>query len=165
MIEKITIVNDFTSSAFVRHPFVRVLSAFIDKIVDNKKHGNWRKLVNYSEKDRIKAFERFVTLLVENKLGNDAHIQPFWNYGKYCYLDYEVIGKMETFTNDSNYIMSKTGMKTSIEQDHISSGGSTSDLAKVYFAELPNTLIEKLHQWYKIDFEMFNYDHKDFLSK
>ena len=46
MTEKITIVNDFTSSAFVRHPFVRVVSAFIDKIVDNK-HGNWRKLVNY----------------------------------------------------------------------------------------------------------------------
>ena len=163
MPEKITIVNDFTSSAFVRHPFVRVVSAFIDKIVDNK-HGNWRKLVNYSEKDKIKAFERFVTLLVENKLGNDPHIHPFWNSGKYCYLDYEVIGKMETFTNDSNYIMSKTGMKTSIEQDHVSSGGSTSDKAKVYFAKLPNTLIEKLHQWYKIDFEMFNYEHKDFLS-
>ena len=105
-----------------------------------------------------------MTLLVENKLKNDPHIHPFWNSGKYCYLDYEVIGKMETFTNDSNYIMSKTGMKTSIEQDHISSGGSTSDLAKVYFAKLPSALIEKLHQWYKIDFEMFNYDHKDFLS-
>ena len=71
---------------------------------------------------------------------------------------------METFANDSNYIMSKTGMKTSIEQDHISSGGSTSDLAKVYFAKLPSALIEKLHQWYKIDIEMFNNDHKDFLS-
>ena len=105
-----------------------------------------------------------MTLLVENKLRDDVHIQSFWNRCKYCYLDYEVIGKMETFTNDSNYIMSKTGMKTSIEQDHISSGGSTLDLAKVYFAKLPNKLIEKLHKWYKIDFEMFNYDHKYFLS-
>ena len=111
------------------------------------------------------AFERFVTLLVEKKLGEvDPHIEPFWRACDYCYLDYEVIGKMDTFTNDSNYIMSKTGMRASIEQEHISSGGSTSDLAKVYFAKLPNKLIEKLHQLYKIDFEMFNYDHKDFLS-
>ena len=102
-------------------------------------------------------------LLVENKL-KDVHLKPFWNHCKYCYLDYEVIGKMETFTNDSNYIMSKTGMKPSIEQDHVSSGGSTSDLTKVYFAKLPIELIEKLYKWYKIDFEMFNYDHKDFLS-
>ena len=36
--------------------------------------------------------------------------------------------------------------------------------SKLYFAKLPNALIEKLHKWYKMDFEMFNYDHKDFLS-
>ena len=71
---------------------------------------------------------------------------------------------METFTNDSNYIMAKTGMRPSIEQEHISSGGSTSDLAKVYFANIPNKLTKKLQQLYKIDFEMFNYDIQDFLS-
>ena len=54
MPEKITVVNDFTSSAFVRHPFVRVLSAFIDKIVDND-YKNWRELVNYHKKYRIKV--------------------------------------------------------------------------------------------------------------
>ena len=54
MPEKITVVNDFTSSAFVRHPFVRVVSAFIDKIVDND-YKNWRELVNYHKKYRIKV--------------------------------------------------------------------------------------------------------------
>ena len=52
--EKITIVNDFTSSAFVRHPFVRVVSAFIDKIVDND-YKNWRKLVNYNKRNKSKV--------------------------------------------------------------------------------------------------------------
>ena len=52
--EKITIVNDFTSSAFVRHPFVRLVSAFIDKIVDNN-YKNWRKLVNYNKRYKIKV--------------------------------------------------------------------------------------------------------------
>ena len=52
--EKITIVNNFTSSAFVRHPFVRVVSAFIDKIVDVN-YLNWRNLVNYNKKNKIKV--------------------------------------------------------------------------------------------------------------
>ena len=52
--EKITIVNDFTSSAFVRHPFVRVVSAFIDKIVDEN-YRNWRNLVNYNKLYKIKV--------------------------------------------------------------------------------------------------------------
>ena len=94
----------------------------------------------------------------------DPHLHPFWNECNYCNLNYEVIGKMETFTNDSNYIMAKTGMRPSIEQEHISSGGSTSDLAKVYFANIPNKLTKKLQQLYKIDFEMFNYNIQDFLS-
>ena len=54
MSEKITIVNDFTSSAFVRHPFVRVVSAFIDKIVDND-YRNWRELVAYQKKHKFKV--------------------------------------------------------------------------------------------------------------
>ena len=54
MPEKIAIVNDFTSSAFVRHPFVRVVSAFIDKIVDND-YRNWRELVNYHKQYKIKV--------------------------------------------------------------------------------------------------------------
>ena len=53
-LEKITIVNNFTSNAFVRHPFVRLVSAFIDKIVDND-YKNWRELVNYHKKYKIKV--------------------------------------------------------------------------------------------------------------
>ena len=53
-LEKITIVNNFTSNAFVRHPFVRLVSAFIDKIVDNS-YKNWRKLVNYNKRYKSKV--------------------------------------------------------------------------------------------------------------
>ena len=52
--EKRIIVNNFTSSAFVRHPFVRLVSAFIDKVVDDN-YKNWRKLVKYKKKYKIKV--------------------------------------------------------------------------------------------------------------
>jgi hypothetical protein len=52
--EKRIIVNNFTSSAFVRHPFVRLVSAFIDKVVDGD-YKNWRKLIMYSKKEKFKV--------------------------------------------------------------------------------------------------------------
>ena len=65
MSEKSTIIDNFTSSAFVRHPFVRLVSGFIDKIVDND-YKNWRKLVMYSEKDKFKV--NYMGLLMESSI-------------------------------------------------------------------------------------------------
>ena len=65
--EKITIVNDFTSSAFVRHPFVRVVSAFIDKIVDND-YSNWRELINYNKYNKKYKIKVKVSNLITSVL-------------------------------------------------------------------------------------------------
>ena len=46
---------------------------------------------------------------------------------------------------------------TFISESHVSSGGSTKDLAKNYFSELDVTMVKKLHEFYKVDFEMFDY--------
>ena len=85
-----------------------------------------------------------------------------------CNLKYDLIGKMETFTQDSNYIMEKIGMKSpkivADEKEHVSSGNSSEEMAKDLFAKLPNHLIEKLYDLYKLDFEMFDYEYKQYLS-
>ena len=53
------------------------------------------------------AFEKFATLLVEKKIKADPHIEPLWSRCGLCYLDIDVIGKMETFEMDSNYLVTK----------------------------------------------------------
>ena len=70
--EKITIVNDFTSSAFVRHPFVRLVSAFIDKIVDNS-YKNWRKVVNYNKRYKTKVCKLLLVYIVSS-LYKQSHL-------------------------------------------------------------------------------------------
>ena len=120
---------------------------------------------------KFQAFERFIQILIaqENRnIINDVHVMPFWKRCDMCNLNYDLIGKMETFTQDSNYIMEKIGMKSPkivvAEKEHVSSGNSSEEMAKNLFARLPNDLIEKLYDLYKLDFEMFDYEYKQYLS-
>ena len=72
---------------------------------------------------------------------------------------------METFSRDTEHIMSKIGMKDDdlSYHEHKSTGDSTTDLALELFAKLPKNLKKQLYEVYKIDFEMFEYDAKPFL--
>ena len=47
------------------------------------------------------------------KISQDVHVEPFWKRCDMCNLNYNIIGKMETFTKDSNYILENTGMNAS----------------------------------------------------
>lgn len=47
---------------------------------------------------------------------------------------------------------------------HESSGSSSEDLAKKYFAMVNQTKILQLYDIYKLDFEMFGYDLEPYLS-
>ena len=72
---------------------------------------------------------------------------------------------METFANDTKYIMSNIGMPLDelTYQEHVSTGDPTETLALELFSKLPKDLVKQLYQIYKIDFEMFGYDPKPFL--
>ena len=47
---------------------------------------------------------------------------------------------------------------------HVSSGGSTERLAHEYFSLLDREAINKLYDLYKVDFELFDYNHVDYLQ-
>ena len=53
---------------------------------------------------------------------------------------------------------------TFISESHVSSGGSTKDLAKNYFWELDVTMVKKLHEFYKVAFEMFDYSPDEYFK-
>ena len=42
-------------------------------------------------------------------------------------------------------------------ETHVSSGGSTKELARKYFSEMDIDTVKRLYQLYKVDFEMFGY--------
>lgn len=43
-------------------------------------------------------------------------------------------------------------------------GHTASNMAKIYFAQLTRSETEKLYQKYQLDFELFDYDMKEYLK-
>jgi hypothetical protein len=68
------------------------------------------------------------------------------------------------------YIALNTGLhsndksETVEDRKHVSSGGSTFDLAKSYFSRLDTSQVQALYEYYKFDFEAFGYDHREFYA-
>ena len=51
-----------------------------------------------------------------------------------------------------------------ILESHVSSGGSTKDLARKYFSELDLDTVASLYNLYKVDFEMFGYSPDSYIK-
>ena len=49
-------------------------------------------------------------------------------------------------------------------ETHVSSGGSTRDLARKYFSELDIMMVRRLYEFYKVDFEMFGYSPDEYFE-
>ena len=64
--EKLEFIKEFKTFTFVRHPFIRIVSTFRDKII-NRNYLNWTSLVAYKKNapSRIgNSFRRFVTSIL-----------------------------------------------------------------------------------------------------
>jgi len=161
-----SLANHSTSFSMVRHPFERLVSAFQDKIVDNS-DPFYERVVdhiinNYGEIN----FENFVHMIIKksktrcrrlNKCGLDKHWKPFISRCGYCDIPYKVIAKAENFAQDQKFIGKLGNIDFKTVATHVSSGGSTKELAKKYFSQLSLDTVKKLFSIYKVDFEMFGY--------
>ena len=85
------------------------------------------------------------------------HWRPFISRCNYCTIPYTVIGRLETMEEDLQYIKQITSLEFELVKKNPSSGGSTTDLARMYFGQLNKTVMMQLYELYRVDFEMFGY--------
>lgn len=160
---------------FVRHPFVRLVSAYQDKIKDKGFHSSFyeSKKPDYNGTLEFRQFVQIFLKRIDAMDRLDKHVKinehamAFWAKCAPCHLRYDVIGKVETSTEDAKYIAAKTGMPNAPYANRrlqTSSGGSTEDLARQYFSTLSKGEVKRLYDYYKFDFDAFGYDHKEFLA-
>ncbi|XP_041357743.1 carbohydrate sulfotransferase 10-like [Gigantopelta aegis] len=114
-----SIRNDYLKVMFVREPYRRLFSAYVDKLV--QPHGYyWNrtgKHITYHSKKRNKrnmacghnvSFEDVVNYVVhaETTLRHrDIHFAPMHHQCNICSVDYQMIGKMETFRYDTVFFL------------------------------------------------------------
>ena len=169
--------NNLFLFTFVRHPFERLVSAYKNKVLD----GSYKKMEKVEYRrwlDAHKTFPEFIQLVL-NDLKENEHADGHWNqYSKGCLdcdIQYDVIGRMETFEEDVKYIILKNGWEhilpiESITKVHMNKGNTAGikeneDKKKEclrYFSKLKNSQTQELYEIYKLEFEMLDYDASDY---
>ncbi|KAK3878214.1 hypothetical protein Pcinc_017137 [Petrolisthes cinctipes] len=180
------LLNSSLRFIIVRHPFTRLLSAYVDKMtVDTPKPVtfNFRQL----QRDIISRYRReedpdspyptfseFIQYVLEST-ENFTTIKhwkkslcwkPYWVSCHVCSMDYQLVMKLETMQEDERFLITLAGLTELKQQVHEwrnnkSSQNSTNK--STYFRQLSTKQMYQLYDLYRLDFELFDYNLDQYL--
>ncbi|XP_037781898.1 LOW QUALITY PROTEIN: carbohydrate sulfotransferase 11-like [Penaeus monodon] len=164
-------LETYTKMIVVRHPFERLLSAYLDKFVVS---GNSYYMKNFARPIMKKfrgddsqvpetgdglTFGGFVRYVISLKKYSyfDEHWKPISELCYPCAIRYDVIVKYETLIEDSERFLRLIGAPADLHFPP-ANPRNTSRVLKKYFADIPRKQQEDLFWVYKKDFKIFEYD-------
>lgn len=163
---------------FVRHPFVRLISAYRDKIQNTnqiyyeligmdilKFFGNISNPPASVEKAHadgiVPSFYHFIQYLLSFEAGNytefDAHWQQTFRLCHPCLIDYDFIGKMETVDEDAAQLLRILHVDNIVNFQPWITRRTEPSWIKTWFANIPMEYRRKLYKIYEADFRLFGY--------
>ena len=96
---------------------------------------------------------------------------PFLERCMYCDVEYDVIGKSETFDDDLRFVAQAKGVDELLDtlgeklnSNAPESGTGETERTKKYFDELTRSEKEKVLEMYRIELEMFGYDAEPYMQ-
>lgn len=177
--EALQMMKEFGKIMTVRHPFTRIVSAYVDKMTGTEYEKLRRRIVekyrtatNSSRSPNIPTFQEFARYLVDVIPLNphpkevkfmDRHWKPFYLNCAPCNIDYDLILKLETINEDTMYVSQRyhLGIKEVALKHHKSSNSTNTTLT--FFKTLPQHITQALYQRFRVDFLMFNYSVSPYL--
>lgn len=141
--------------SFVRNPFSRVLSAFLDKI--ERKAPESKLFYDWVEQDKSRNgdFKNFVLFISQQQLkAKDKH----WSLQKrnifFEYIKYEMIGRLENFNHSIQVIQQNSGIDFRDLKTHSPHKTDAGSKLRDYYDEGTS---ERVIDIYSEDFKSFNY--------
>jgi len=173
-----TAITNSLVFTIVRHPFERLVSAYRDKFELAKKYAYVYtmyagKILGLPssvdiESQRVKrpTFSQFVDYLLRVPVQQyNDHWIPYWLHCHVCEVEYDIIGKMETISDDMEFIVEKSGLAaTNISLPWTNRRNSGEGISLKYFRTLTSDQVRGLYRIYKLDFEMFGYQVEPYLD-
>ena len=161
--------NKLLSFSFVRHPFERLVSAYKDKVLSNDGHYfkySFRNAAALRWYQNNKSFPAFVDLVLNGYKGirvPNVHWSPITPHCKYCEIEYDVIGRIETFREDVQYIVVKNNLQNVLPLEKSAVAMNSKKTVSTYsthdyLSQLSKAKIDSLYKFYQLDFELFGYD-------
>jgi hypothetical protein len=154
--------NNFFCFTFSRNPFSRVLSGYLEKILENKEEK--KEIIeilgwNSSEITQQITFEKFLSALFiqrRNPIEMNSHWRPMTQQLFANIIQYDFVGQIENFEED----ISELGQKLSIKEIkqyarrrlHIR---GASDKCKDYYSDYTKKMVIDI---YESDFKYFGYN-------
>ncbi|XP_037811560.1 carbohydrate sulfotransferase 11 [Lucilia sericata] len=177
------------SFLFVRDPFERIVSGYRNKLEGGKNtyyKTLARRIISKFRKHPIAGggrsksgptFNEFVQYLIDqHEQGKqfDEHWSPIYSFCTPCSINFTIIGKVETFNRDSEFIIRQAGLESlllgtlpktlSRKIGNLSKGARTNISLEKYFAEINRSTLDQLLKIYKLDFELFDYDYTKYYN-
>jgi len=168
-----------------RHPFERLLSAYRDKLEsldrdiinrDGWYFSKYGKAIVSEYRENISGnlsskaeptWKEFVTYLINTPITKfDEHWMPMWMLCSPCVVRYTAIAKMESFSEDTQFIINEAGLEDSltVEWKHRTGTVGNSDTIVDYYSQLTKSEIAALYTKYRLDFELYGYDPDPYLD-
>ncbi|XP_059140498.1 carbohydrate sulfotransferase 9-like isoform X1 [Physella acuta] len=103
-----------TKLLFVRDPYSRIFSAYVDKLLAPNPvfWETWgvpsvrlyRNNCGSSCGDDV-TFSEFVSYTLDHEWGYEPHVMPIFRLCSPCWVNYTIVGKMETFRRDTRHLL------------------------------------------------------------
>ena len=160
-------LKNYFSVIFVRHPYSRMLSAFMSKFVERPNAfyaGKARYIISKVRRNKIRRkqtpdlkFNELVQYVTGG--GYDEHWCPIFREKKPCHLLFDFVGHLETFRTDVEYLFHILGIDDIVDYptSRQATGSSDINVLKTYFSQVTREALEKLNDRYKDDFKAFGY--------
>ncbi|CAM1301499.1 CHST12 (predicted) [Pycnogonum litorale] len=168
-------LTNYFKFTFVRHPFTRIVSCYQDKAAGErgkyeyffrlywkKAMERYRNVANVPLGTNI-TFPEFVKYLIDSK-DDDRHWMPIHQLCQPCSVEYDFIGKLETFTEDRQRLLEIFGINIAERRFNVQPRADSGDAYQKYFSMLDKEHVIALYRKYYYDFVFFNYSIQPFLS-
>ena len=112
--------------------------------------------------------EFIVDAFDSNRHHVDSHWKPQWANCPFCSHDFDVIGKLETFDEDRDYVFRKLGFSSDVldkaqaTHDHDNKNRLGGGKTRKFISQISSVQLKKLVECYQRDFIMFGYDMEDY---
>ena len=139
----------------------RLASCYTDKVLGRSQDG---KIIKELQRFNT-SFSRFVDYVLTDDFSKSKseHWRPQFLNCHYCEINYDMIGRVETFYEDLKFIALITNLTIANESNlqfhktKLHKELTTEDKTIQLFSKLSKTQLEKLYNLYKMDFEVFGY--------
>lgn len=146
--------------SFVRDPITRVESAYLDKIVRQRYPRERRTLVQRTlelveDPDVVPTFDQFVAAIevhAPDPVRMDVHWRPQYLNLMHPLVEYDLLGRVETFEEDLTKVADAIG----VPAVSVQAQNTTSREASLF--EGRSDLLRKVQRVYARDFQLYGYD-------